>query len=343
MSNIGEKSEKGYTLVIVLWTLVILGIIFSALLDEIYLDNNLLQYNLQEQKIRGVMIAGVMLAIKELSNDETPFDTVYDSWYQPIKGNRNNMEYTVRLEDYGSKINLNFASDDLLKGFKWFSNGLMEKRRMEIVPDLLFIKDILGKDFQKAFRFLTIYGDYNLNGDPVDGLEKLLQFLGITEQQINLITTSFKEYREEGNSFQSIEQFPLEVNGIDLVTFERLKPYLGITGRLNINLVEEELLARYFEFTGIGMKYLKELIGYRREQEIEELNQLYNILPEEAYSLLRYFTTSSKFFSITISVIPEDAEKPYVGRALVERELDGDEWQVKILKLNLSEEDGGEP
>jgi len=333
MSIIRRNNEKGYTLIIVLWTLVILGIIFSALIEEVSLNNNLLEYNLREQKIRELMVSGVMLAINKLKTDETTFDTIRDQWHQVVKGEQDGIKYEVEILDAASKVNINYSAEALLKGFDWWNEELMERRNRSIIPDLVFIRSILGEDYQDARKLLTIYGNYNLNADPVEGLEKLLRFLDISEQQIKIITNNLKEFRDEGKQFQSIEQFPLEIEGVDLATFEKIKPYLGITGRVNINLVEDAILALYLETAGVSKKYVEELIEYREEHDIEELDQIYKLLPDDAATFLtKHFSASSTFFLISISIKPEDTVQSYLYRVLVEREYDGEEWQVKVIK-----------
>src|SRR5690554_452070 len=174
-----KRGERGYTLLIVLWVMVILGLIFSSLIEEIQLNNNLLEHRLCEQNIRELVVSGVNLAVARLKADKTPFfDTVRDNWYKKIEGNKGRFEYEIRIEDAAAKINVNYCPEELLKRTGCWNQDLLKLRSQELIAESVFLEGCLGDDCQDVDSYLTVYGKYNLNSDPVEGLRRLLRFLG---------------------------------------------------------------------------------------------------------------------------------------------------------------------
>ncbi|QTL97153.1 hypothetical protein GM661_03760 [Iocasia frigidifontis] len=329
------KNEEGYTLIIVIWAVVILSFIFINLVDEISLDRHLAEYEIGEKKIRQVEISALNMAINKLRQDETTtYDGPDDEWVEGILTEINDINCQVMITDYGSKININFIDIDLLTELPWWNEEISEVLDEGLISDPVLLKDVLGDNYKSFISSFTTLGKFNINNDSLAGLTKFLSFYGLSEDVINTIENNLKKFRKEKKSFQNIEDLPIKIKGIDYTTIEKIANQFILEGRININLVSEEVLDTLKTVLGLNEKTSEELITYRNSETIDDLGVLKDLISEEDYKKIKpYLTTSSSFFVINIKLTDMADNILRETEVVIEREYpEEDESQVEIIK-----------
>lgn len=332
------KNESGYTLIIVLWALVILSIIFLCLYDEVSLDNYVVRNDMTEVELKNSAVNAVTLAIYKLKNDETEYDSLDDQWTKDLRGYLKNgeIEYRITIEDIGSKLNINYTSLDILKNISWWNEDLEAiLKDKDPVIDMRLTKNLFAENYQSAHQLFTTYGKFNVNVSRLESLKKVLMINDFNQTQVDMLVNKLKELRqqrkhdekekedenngdkievdgeEKENSdywINSMDELADIVEGIDLNTVDELKKYMTTKGRYNINLVDEEILTAV----------LKEIIDNdnKREQIIDQIKtrrtkkpfetltelQESGISEEEFEKLENHFTVSSRYFLIKVVV-----------------------------------------
>lgn len=336
MKNI--TGEQGYTLIIVLWGLVILSIILIGLLEEVSLETlitgNTLEEREREQTVRSAVIRGIEL----LKNDETPeYDTPEDEWADEIQGELNGIEYNVNIRDAGSKLNLNYTPSDILNQLEWYDDKLKEELpEDQLIPDIELVEEILGSNFEEAQQIFTVHSRFNINCDRLSGLEKLMEMEEISQK--DNISENLKEIRAE-DEINSLEADLIEkVDRLGFSDFDTLEPHLTVEGQLNLNFVSQEVLEPLLKYAADERwkKYVEEIEDYREEEEIKEIDDILEdlIADKEAREKLEpYFTTRSRIFAISVEVKDDREHTVLVEREKLEDEDDVQEnFRVKILK-----------
>lgn len=329
------KNEEGYTLIIVIWAIVILSFIFVSLIDEVSLDRHLVNYEIKEKKIRQTEISALTMAINKLRQDETMnYDGSDDGWAKGILTEINDIKCQVMITDYGSKININFIDIDLLTELPWWNEEIAEILDEGLISDPVLLKDVLGDNFKLFISSFTTLGKFNINDDSLAGLAKFLSFYGTSEDSINSIKNNLKEFREEEKSFQNIEDLSIKIKGIDYTIIEEIRSHLILEGRININLTSEQVLDTLKIILGLNEKTVDKLITYRNSEQLDDLEVFKDVINKEDYKKIKpYLTTSSSFFLINIKLIDMEDKVLRETEVVVEREyIEENTSQVEIIK-----------
>lgn len=334
-----HKKIRGYTLIIVLWAIVIISLTLTSLIDEVHLNNLILRYNLDERQFNQVATAGIIKGINQLLIDETTYDTKFDLWYKELKEETQEFTSTIKIEDIGSRLNINFAPFKIIEELDFWEEELTEElKELDLIPNLIFLKEFLGEDYKSGKEVLTTQGLFNIYYSPLSSLAKLLELVGTDEQHIELILKDWQEFRKTNINIELLEELAVLIESLDLLTFNKIEPYLTHKASMNINFVPEKVLKAtltgLWELEKLKINdYLAELISLRQTEGIEEFNQLLNIFPINKYNQLeKYFTTSSYYFIITSTVVSNTGQTKEI-RAVVERfKIDNDKWQIKIVE-----------
>ncbi|WP_018248983.1 type II secretion system minor pseudopilin [Orenia marismortui] len=334
MESLKENCD-GYALIIVLWTLVILSVIFVNLFDEVQLNSFLIRNNLDKKKIYNTSLSGIIMGIDKLKSDNTEYDIPEDEWNKNLEGTEDQLEYKVEIEDIGSKLNINYTKQDILSKLDWWNEEVEQQIEEKIakqgfVINLLLIKDILGEDYSKAIDSLTTYGYFNLNSDDLNKLRRLLEFLELNSVERNLIYGYLNKERRAGRRIKEIKQLEtLYLKGLSERTLNSIRPYLAVNSNLNINFISEDLLEVVLKGLNINLSYKEKIIKLRQREGIKELSEI----STSQKNLLNYFTVSSKLFLITSRVFSNDGKPLKEIKCIVERNKDEDDnWKIKILK-----------
>ena len=335
------NKEEGYTLIIVLWSIVILTLIFSYLLDDFFLENFLVENYARQQEIKETALSAYNIGLNFLLNDETLYDAGSDPWVKGVKGEIDGFKYTVSIKDIGSRINLNYDDPeiieriddwegDLAKIYEYLEEGLM--------ADLLFLKELLDvEDYQALRDYTTTYGNYNINQDSPRRINKILKFLDLTYVQNSVLAEGLAKLREEGQVIKDLDELPLLVEGLGVFLYEEIKPFLSTEGRININLVDEEILEAIFLHYQLDRGLLDIILSYREENEIKNLEDLNVLIDDEKFAEISgMFTTGSTFLEISVHVETEEMIGYFIS-SVVKRVYQDGKWRIEVLTWSENE------
>ncbi|MCZ6676731.1 MAG: helix-hairpin-helix domain-containing protein [Candidatus Poribacteria bacterium] len=116
-------SERGLSLISTLWILTILSVLATQFLYSMRLERRI-QANFEERiKFHYAAKAGFEQAIAMLRGDETPYDVLGEDWAEEIEEQiadgiiaGNALTYRIKITDEGSKININTADVNTIRG-----------------------------------------------------------------------------------------------------------------------------------------------------------------------------------------------------------------------------------
>ena len=340
------KDDEGYALLIVLWSLVILGVIFSNLTDESHLNNLLIRNSLDNKEVDQTLVSGIKLAINKLINDKTDYDTKDDQIFKAIETNLNGVNCLVEIKDVGSKLNINYISYNILDNFSWW-NAKPEKKFKKFIKEkgliykLSLLKKIVPEHYDEFSDFSTIYGKFNLNTGNLVNFQILADSLEVPIIERNKIIAYIIDQRRTDKLIKEVNNLKsLLGKGLSVENFKKLKPYLTTKSQININYVNQEILEFLLpEVLNIDNSevsdYSEEIIEYRKQEKIEEIKQLKFIFPNLSVEQLKeYFSNNSKYFLIK-SRVPAKGQFKQEIRAVVHRYKDNlDNWKIEVVRWN---------
>lgn len=120
-SSIFYNGQQGLSLVSTLWILTVLSILAAQLLYSIHIEQRTQRNFLDRSKFHYAARAGFEWTLAVLRGDQTPFDSLGETWAEPIQGQvadgiqvGNFLIYQVSVIDEASKVNINTADVGLL-------------------------------------------------------------------------------------------------------------------------------------------------------------------------------------------------------------------------------------
>ncbi|MFW5972256.1 MAG: hypothetical protein ACOCRL_02090 [Bacillota bacterium] len=335
------KNEEGYTFIIVIWTLVIIGIIFSSLYDEVTLNNLLVRNNVQEKRLYQEAVSGVSLAIHALKEDETLYDSSFDKWTEEISyEGENGITSVVNIVPIGNKLNINYTDQAILRQLNWWNENIEKEIAEVLIPDLVFMKSILGDNFEKSKEILTTYGRFNVNDDEITGMDKILRNAEIQDALREQITESLKNHREN-KKIESLEVLMDEIEGLDDGIFEKIEKYLTTEGRININFVNEEVMKFIFKNEKIESRSYENILSLREEEEITDLHDIDEFIPRDGKEkIIKYFSVSSNYFKVNVKSSSSEGNTVYNLEAIIERNYnkEDEEWNLQVIKWKTDQQ-----
>ena len=116
-----HKEQSGLSLVSTLWILTILSILAAQLLYSIHIEQRTQRNFLDRAKYHYAARAGFEWTLAVMRADQTPFDSLGESWAEPLEGQvedgvrvGNYLNYQVTITDEASKVNINTADAGLI-------------------------------------------------------------------------------------------------------------------------------------------------------------------------------------------------------------------------------------
>ena len=116
-----HKEQSGLSLVSTLWILTILSILAAQLLYSIHIEQRTQRNFLDRAKYHYAAKAGFEWTLAVMQTDQTPFDSLGESWAEPLQGQiddgvqtGNFLNYNVTVTDEASKVNINAADAGLI-------------------------------------------------------------------------------------------------------------------------------------------------------------------------------------------------------------------------------------
>ena len=120
-SDTFQNEQSGLSLVSTLWILTILSILAAQLLYSIHIEQRTQRNFLDRAKYHYAAKAGFEWTLAVMRTDQTPFDSLGESWAEPVQGQvddgvqvGNFVSYQVTVTDEASKVNINTADVGLI-------------------------------------------------------------------------------------------------------------------------------------------------------------------------------------------------------------------------------------
>ncbi len=116
------SDSNGLSLISTLWILTILSVLAMQLLYSFKLENNARRNFVDRVKYHYAAKAGFEWGIAKLRTDETNFDSLDETWAEPVQQQIDDgfqigrmLNYQVTITDEASKININSAPEDTIR------------------------------------------------------------------------------------------------------------------------------------------------------------------------------------------------------------------------------------
>lgn len=159
------KEQSGLSLVSTLWILAILSILATQMLYSIHIEQRTQRNFLDRSKYHYAARAGFEWTLAVMRADETPFDSLGETWAEPIQGQvedgiqlGNFLNYNVTVTDAASKVNINTADVGLVSNLlaqagaspddaltEELANRIVEERPYRTVRDLARVEGMTSE------------------------------------------------------------------------------------------------------------------------------------------------------------------------------------------------------
>ena len=164
-SDTFQNEQSGLSLVSTLWILTILSILAAQLLYSIHIEQRTQRNFLDRAKYHYAAKAGFEWTLAVMRTDQTPFDSLGESWAEPVEGQvddgvqvGNFVSYQVTVTDEASKVNINTADVGLITNLlaqvgaspddpltQELANYIVEGRPYRTVRDLARVEGITSQ------------------------------------------------------------------------------------------------------------------------------------------------------------------------------------------------------
>ena len=164
------REQRGLSLVSTLWILTILSVLAAQLLYSIHIEQRTQRNFLDRSKFHYAAKAGFEWTLAVMRDDQTPFDSLGETWAEPVQGQvedgiqiGNFLNYQVTVVDEASKVNINIADVGLIRNLlaqvgappddartEDLANKIVEGRPYRTVRDLVRVEGMTSE---------LLYGD----------------------------------------------------------------------------------------------------------------------------------------------------------------------------------------
>ncbi len=294
-----KHSQKGVALLMVLWVLTILMVIvfsFSFMTRTEMLSTAAFKGGLERKFIaEGAMERAIMeLFYRNVYKNQTIELEGREVWQvdgTPYTGQLGNGTYTVSIVDESGKVDINSASDVLLKNLL-LTIGIPEEEADTIVDSMMDWKD--PDDLHRLHGaendyYMSLQNPYKAKNARFDSLEELLLVKGVTSD----ILYGSKDRK----------------GIIDFLTVHTKK------NRININAAPKEVL---MAIPGMTPELADGIISSRQTKETTGGTNVHGVLGENYSLFAPYITTGgSNVFSVDAIGRKENEKGAYAIRATV--------------------------
>ncbi len=160
-----HEEQAGLSLVSTLWILTILSVLAAQLLYSIHIEQRTQRNFLDRAKFHYAARAGFEWTLAVVRADQTPFDSLGETWAEPIQGQvedgiqvGNFLNYSVTITDEASKVNINTVDVDLINNLlmqvgttsdeafvQELANRIVEGRPYRTVRDLARVEGMTSE------------------------------------------------------------------------------------------------------------------------------------------------------------------------------------------------------
>ena len=155
------KEQSGLSLVSTLWILTILSILAAQLLYSIHIEQRTQRNFLDRSKFHYAARAGFEWTLAVMRGDQTPFDSLGETWAEPIQGQvedgiqvGNFLNYQVTVVDEASKVNINAADVGLVSNLLAQAGAPPDDENTEVLAN----KIVEGRPYRSVRDLARVEG-----------------------------------------------------------------------------------------------------------------------------------------------------------------------------------------
>jgi len=292
-------AQRGVALLMVLWVLTILMVIVLSFSFMVKTDT-LSTLSFKEGTERKFLAeAGIERGIAEIFyrnfyKDQTVELEGKEVWKTdgtPYDGKLGDGSYTVRITDESGKVDINRASELILKNL--LINAGVEAEEADSIGDCIMdwkdTDDFVRLHGAESDYYMSLPNPYKAKNAPFDTVEELLLVKGMTPEIL---------YGSEDKK--------------GIIGFITINSRMN---RINVNAAPEEVLMAIPNMTP---ELAEAIINYRQDKEIKNLQELQGILGENYKIMANYITVSgTNMFTIDSTGGKENEKGVYAIRATV--------------------------
>ncbi|MDI6736726.1 MAG: type II secretion system protein GspK [bacterium] len=231
-----NNSQRGMALIMTLWLVIILAVMVFELVNLVRVESNVVINFKEDAQGYSLAEAGIIQGINSLLNDKSKdYDSLDDDWAQEISQELETGSFTVKIVDEQRKININEIDSAILKEFLKLWTPLKNDELTESINDF---KDANLKKWDGS---IEDEGNKNLLFDTIEELQLVV-------------------------ARQASPGIDLEEENL----FSRLKNYITVTGKINLNMVDNKTLATLMFEAGT----YTELSNPELEKTLEEYEKM---------------------------------------------------------------------
>jgi type II secretory pathway component PulK len=233
------------------------------------------------------------------------------------------------LEDEGSKVNVNSATEKLLLGLdlgRGQADSLLDWRDLDSDPrplgaeedyylkqdQPLKIRDGLLPTKQELFllrgwqdeerlisRHLTAWGQLNVNAMSYESLDALLASLDVDKFASQTIVNDFIVAKSKGESWLDLESFFGSLPSVGPLLGKKLEEHLTAEPQVNVNTATERVLLAWCHYLDLGRDLARWIVYRRESMPFADLAEILSRLPQDRRAKVPlFFTTQSSIFSL---------------------------------------------
>ena len=249
-----HKEQAGLSLVSTLWILTILSILAAQLLYSIHIEQRTQRNFLDRAKYHYAAKAGFEWTLAVMQTDQTPFDSLGESWAEPLQGQiddgvqvGNFLNYNVTVTDEASKVNINAADAGLISNLLAQVGASPDDAQTEELANLI----VDGQPYRTVRDLARVEG---MTSELLYGTQQTTAFTqGVTTPQSTPISTSGAP---STTGIENLQATATEAQPglVDLATIYSLDASTDPNGEalVNINTADAEALTEIETQSGQG-------------------------------------------------------------------------------------------
>ena len=292
-------SQTGVALLMVLWVLTILMVIvfsFSFMVKTDMLSTLSFKGGMERKLIAeaGIERGVTELFYRSFYKDQTVELEGRELWKTdgtPYTGKLGNGYYTVRITDESGKVDINTASELVLKNIL-LNHGVQSEEADTIVDSIMDWKDeddLIRLHGAESDYYTSLPNPYKAKNVPFDTIEELLLVKGVTSE----ILYGSKDKK-------------------GIIGFLTVNSKMD---RINVNVAPREVLMAIPNMTP---EMAEAIINYRQNKEIRDVQELQGIIGGSYGSMSRFIAVGgTNMFTIDSSGSKENEKGVYAIRATV--------------------------
>ncbi len=244
------KEQRGLSLVSTLWILTILSILAAQLLYSIHIEQRTQRNFLDRAKYHYAAKAGFEWTLAVMQTDQTPFDSLGESWAAPITGQVEDgiqvgkfLNYSVAITDEASKVNINTADAGLISNLLAQVGASPDEAETEALANAI----VEGQPYRTVRDLARVEG---MTSELLYGTQ---QMAALTQGADNTQSTSPEPSTAGSGSLQNTS-VDIHPGLVDLATIYSLDASTDPDGEslINVNTAEADQLTQIETQPGQG-------------------------------------------------------------------------------------------